>query len=141
MGADNQKRPKSVSFESEVQPRLSTDRRNSIMSVVPKITLNLPVMSIRPVARITTNAAKGYSNSRRSFAEERTAAFGRDSQAQYDPRPRREQATDSLYIKAKEQSIMLLLREKIAAQEAILAKDRAILAAMESQYAYVQNED
>lgn len=33
-----------------------------------------------------------------------------------------------------------MLREKIAAQEAILAKDRAILAAMEDQYGYVEEK-
>ncbi|EME80816.1 uncharacterized protein MYCFIDRAFT_183155 [Pseudocercospora fijiensis CIRAD86] len=50
---------------------------------------------------------------------------------------KREKAAEDMYIKGRENNLIMLLKEKIAAQEAVLEKDRAILAAMEDQYAHV----
>ncbi|KXT18760.1 hypothetical protein AC579_8212 [Pseudocercospora musae] len=50
---------------------------------------------------------------------------------------KREKAAEDLYIKGREKNIMMLLKEKIAAQEAVLEKDRAILSALEDQYGHV----
>ncbi|KXS95206.1 hypothetical protein AC578_6938, partial [Pseudocercospora eumusae] len=47
---------------------------------------------------------------------------------------KREKAAEDLYIKGREKNMMMLLKEKIAAQEAVLEKDRAILSALEDQY-------
>ena len=53
---------------------------------------------------------------------------------------KREKAAEDMYIKEREKDIMQVLREKIAQQEAILAKDRVILSAMEDQYGHQAEE-
>ena len=47
---------------------------------------------------------------------------------------RREKAAEDMYIKEREKEIVVLLREKIVKQQEQLAKDMAMLAAMEDQY-------
>ena len=53
---------------------------------------------------------------------------------------KREKAAEDLYIYEREKQIMALMKEKIAKQEEQLAKDRAVLNAMEDQYGH-QAED
>ncbi|KAM3413728.1 ATPase inhibitor [Cercospora zeina] len=74
------------------------------------------------------------------YASGDTGSVRSGGEAAGDSWTRREKAAENVYIKQKEQNLLTMLREKIAAQEAILAKDRAILAAMEDQYGHVVEE-
>ena len=47
---------------------------------------------------------------------------------------RREKAAEDMYIREREKQIVILLKEKIAEQEAVLARDREVLRRMEDQY-------
>lgn len=53
---------------------------------------------------------------------------------------RREKAAEDLYIRGREKAILQLLKEKIIKQEEALAKDRAMLSAMEDQYGQLEQE-
>ncbi|KAK3701059.1 ATPase inhibitor [Vermiconidia calcicola] len=53
---------------------------------------------------------------------------------------RREKASEDMYIRDREKQIMQMLKQKIADQEMKLAKDRAILSAMEDQYGHHAEE-
>jgi len=54
---------------------------------------------------------------------------------------RREKAAEDMYIREKEKMTIALLKERIALQEAQLAKDRASLGAMEDQYGRATGEE
>ena len=76
----------------------------------------------------------------RSLAEGDVGALRHGGQAASDAFNRREKAAEDMYIREREKVILSLLREKVVKQEEILAKDRAMLAAMEDQYGHVAEE-
>jgi hypothetical protein len=73
-------------------------------------------------------------------AEGDTGGMRSGGSRQHDTWTRREKAAEDLYIYEKEKSIVQLMKEKIAEQEAKLAKDRGILNAMEDQYGHAAEE-
>lgn len=85
--------------------------------------------SLRPFTTVTRKMAEGDTGSVR---------YGGDRHG--DTWSRREKAAEDLYIKGREKAIMELLKEKIAQQEAALAKDKAILSTMEDQYGHIAED-
>lgn len=61
----------------------------------------------------------------------------RGGEAQSDSWTRREKAAEDYYIRQREKDLMKMLKEKIAAQEVLLEKDREVLRAMQEQYGAV----
>lgn len=101
-----------------------------------RLSHQLPVSSIRSLARFSSKTVCKFSMANHEHAEGDTGSVRRGGEPHADPWTKREAATENLYVKEREKSIMVLLKEKIAAQEAVLAKDRAILAAMEDRYGH-----
>jgi ATPase inhibitor, mitochondrial len=81
-----------------------------------------------------TTTLRSFSIVAKRMAEGDTGALRARGQQSADTWTRREKAAEDMYIKEREKTIMMLLREKIAKQEEQLAKDMAMLAAMEDQY-------
>ena len=73
-------------------------------------------------------------------AEGDTGSIRRGGERSADTWSKREKAAEDMYIREREKALMQLLKEKIADQEAQLAKDRAILNAMEDQYGHIAEE-
>jgi ATPase inhibitor, mitochondrial len=73
----------------------------------------------------------------RRQAEGDVGALRAGGQAYSDAFNRREKAAEDMYVREREKTILALLREKVAKQEQILAKDKAMLAEMEDQYGHV----
>lgn len=78
--------------------------------------------------------ARSFCLTSKRLAEGDTGATRYGGQQSSDAFTRREKAAEDMYIKEREKEIVLLLREKIAKQQEQLAKDMAMLAAMEDQY-------
>ena len=53
---------------------------------------------------------------------------------------KREKAAEDMYILERTKANMQLMKAKIAQQEEVLAKDRAILSTMEDQYGHIAEE-
>lgn len=81
-----------------------------------------------------------FSVATRRMAEGDTGGIRARGQQGADSWTRREKAAEDMYIKAREKEIMQLLKEKIAKQEEVLAKDRAMLVVMEDQYGNAAEE-
>lgn len=96
----------------------------------------------RPILHktIKSSSLRPLTTSRPLCRDGDTGSVRSGGEAAGDSWTRREKAAENVYIKQKEKTLLIMLREKIAAQEAILAKDRAILAAMEDQYGHVAEE-
>lgn len=101
-------------------------------------------LTIRILPRAIKMAAvtplRTFTSTAHRSAEGDTGSVRRGGEAQADSWTRREKAAENLYIKTREKEIMTLLREKIAAQEESLAKDRATLAAMEDVYGHISEQ-
>lgn len=91
-------------------------------------------------ARAATLHTRQFSVATKRFAEGDTGATRSRGVQGGDAFTRREKAAEDMYIKSREKEIVQLLREKIAKQEEQLAKDLAMLAAMEDQYGQDQVE-
>ena len=102
----------------------------SLLRVLPRSALRqVPTISVRPFSATACHKGEGATGSIR-YGGERSA----------DTWSKREKAAEDMYIKGREKAIMELLKEKIAKQEEGLAKDRAILSAMEDQYGHMAEE-
>lgn len=94
----------------------------------------------RAAIRMPTTHIRCFTIATRKLAEGDTGGLRRGGQQSADGWTRREKAAEDMYIKEREKAIVQLLREKIAKQEEQLAKDLAMLAAMEDQYGNIAQE-
>lgn len=85
--------------------------------------------TLRPFATTAHRMAAGDTGSLRAGGERAGDSWSR-----------REKASEDMYIRDREKQIMQMLKQKIADQEMKLAKDRAILSAMEDQYGHHAEE-
>ena len=85
-------------------------------------------------SRAPTATPRLFSVVTKRMAEGDTGGIRSRGQQGGDTWTRREKAAEDMYIKEREKVIVQLLKEKIAKQEEQLAKDLAMLAAMENQY-------
>ena len=102
-------------------------------------TMVLP--AIRPTAlRSLRTSIRPFSIAARRMAEGDTGGMRRGGERSADTWTRREKAAEDMYIKEREKEIVLLLKEKIAKQKEQLAKDQAVLSAMEDQYGHAAED-
>ena len=98
----------------------------------------LPTRAIRPITRqLTLLTTRPFSILHRRMAEGDTGSIRSGGQRSADAWSKREKASEDMYIYEREKEIMALMKEKIAKQTEQLAKDQAILSAMENQYGHV----
>lgn len=97
--------------------------------VLPRLTTSMkPIYLSRPFTTTLPKKAEGD-----------TGAIRHGGERSSDTWSRREKAAEDMYIKEREKEIMVLLKEKIAAQEAALEKDRQVLREMEGEYGAVED--
>ena len=70
------------------------------------------------------------------MAEGDTGGIRHGGEKSADTWSKREKAAEDMYIRQREKEIMVLLREKIRAQQVQLEKDQAVLSQMEDQYGH-----
>ncbi|KAK3712556.1 ATPase inhibitor [Vermiconidia calcicola] len=93
--------------------------------------------TIRPIiSPYNLNKLRPFATTAQCMAAGDTGSLRPGGERAGDSWSRREKAAEDLYIREREKQIMQMLRQKIADQEMKLAKDRAILSAMEDQYGH-----
>ncbi|KAF7187102.1 ATPase inhibitor, mitochondrial, partial [Pseudocercospora fuligena] len=117
---------------SYCRQKINHEQDTQNLATMSRLTKPISLLLLRPHLIITSKRFNPLSI-KRCFAEGDTGS----PRLHGDSWTKREKATEDLYIKGREKNIMMLLKEKIAAQEAVLEKDRAILSAMEDQYGHL----
>ena len=119
--------------------KLSQPQAPAKMSAL-RATRSLSIASQTAHTTIKTSCARPFSFSARNNAEGDTGGTRRGGERSMDSWSKREKAAEDMYIKEREKAIMQLLKAKIAQQEELLAKDRAMLSTMEDQYGHIAEE-